>query len=968
VIITAYDESNPPVLHTYDPSGVSSSAKAAITTNWDEDVHHVIFDHLYIDGLIWVRGHHNTIQFSEGITGWDSCGEGNWSVFRLDDCDDCVVHHNYAHDIEGAGSSCGGIDRGAGLKEFASHRAIWEFNTIEGAPYWGYDLHRDSLDSTVRFNRFIDTGDVGIRFGGGSSPNVYGNVVHNVNWCMQHMEYDMGVSHDEYFNNVCSYTSRNIISMSDLNLEFNNNIISNVVGPRTQNLGVEPKQAGITANMNHNAYDSNAAYHYGSDIWGDDGAVETSLTAWRARFPGQELNSQEAAGGACDFVDEPTSASDTTFNFTPTDNFCTTGSSERGMLGPYGLVSCIGHACGDVDGTDSGTGTNPIQLTANSYVSLNPLMHSASVVSLADNNIITAGDVTLELDLYERGTLYESDINLITSGMVITGTGPFDLGSNVPATDTPVHTSMSGTTFVMPHTRYNHIYHMISLQGDASVQINIEGTVSNHALPQGKVFEFESGDVNGNVGAVITSDMPILVSHSARTSSGPTDASPVPPANTELWGICSGAAYVSASEDNTQVTIYTNTDDTGNTVTLNAGEKHSVCPSSISWSDATQGRGPAVHIIADKPVGAVQIADGDGEDQTAFYPTTLLNTRFGIPKGSQYIAINCPSTDTDITLYQPNGNSETLRCSANDAHPGKAYFGNPHANGVHIAEGSYLESTRQIYVIYEVAGSEDEHNLIGSSSYVEPIFSANMEGASPADDWMDARILQAGGGASITFPTVDNSQVAQFNYRAGSANEVWLRHNFGAYPNIDEEPLEELWLNLEYRISDPSIYNPDPGRGSKVLYINWSSPDDNTRTAQVVLSAVGSDDGNGHRFRLSREVFNADGAWVPGGEWLGDISPERIVENEVHYLQLHIRNSSNGEANGLVELYESGQLLIERRDVLFNDNLDHTPNQLVLTPQISSTPPGSAADGYSQYDNVLLYDKDPGRFLAPTAP
>jgi hypothetical protein len=624
--------------------------------------------------------------------------------------------------------------------------------------------------------------------------------------------------------------------------------------------------------------------------------------------------------------------------------------------------SYIGPPDGFADSSDQDPGSQPLQLTENSYVSLNPRLSSASIMSLSDNNTITAGDRTLNLDLYERGSLASPNGPVISPGTVISGTGPFDLGSVTSATDMPVHSSMLGTAFVMPHTRYNHVYHMLSPQGVAAVEISVEGTTHRLSLPQGEVINFEAGEVNGNVGAVITSDQPILASHSAIAPFGIVDASPMPPAATELWGLCSGNAYLSAINNDTHVTIYSSLSGTTRELTLNSGERRRVCDS-LPWNDIKQGKGPAIHIIADKPVSAVQIADGDGAEQTAFYPTSLLSSRYGIPKDSQYIAITCPSSDTSITLYRSNGQSVTQNCNANGNHPGKAYFGNPDTNGAHIAQGSYIESSKPIHVIYEVTGSEDEHNLMGSSPYATPIFSADMEGTSPVDNWMDARTTQAGGGATITFPSVNSNRVAQFNCRAGSSNEVWLRHNFGAYPGIDEEPVQELWLNFEYLVNDTSIYNPTPGQASKILYFNWSSPDNRTRTSQVVLSAI--DNGNGHRFRLSKEVFDENGQWTPGGEWLGDFAPNPIAENEKLNLQLHIRNSTNDEANGLIRLYSNGELIIERRDVLFNDNPDHSPNQLVLTPQISHTPPGSAADGHSQYDNVSLYDTDPGLFSAP---
>jgi hypothetical protein len=536
---------------------------------------------------------------------------------------------------------------------------------------------------------------------------------------------------------------------------------------------------------------------------------------------------------------------------------------------------------GPPDGFVDGPNPPPINLTENSYVSLNPSLTAASVMSLSDNNVITAGDRTLNLDLYERGTLVSSNGSAITPGMVISGTGPFDLGSIKSATDTPVHASMLGTVFAMPHSRNSHIYHMMSPQGDASVRINVEGTVHRRTLPAGEVVNFDAGAINGNLGAVITSDRPILVSHTASASYGYTDASPMPPADTELWGVCSTGAYVSAVENNTHLRIYTSNSSTTRTMTLNAGQKGSVC-GSLPSNSVRQGRGPAVHIVADKPVSAVQIADGDGIEQTAFYPTSLLNSRFGIPKDSQYLAITCPSANTRITLFRPNDDPVTRNCSANGDRPGKAYFGSQN-NGTHIAQGSYLESTKPIHVIYEVVGSEDEHNLIGSGSYTTAIFSTDMEGSSPVADWMDARTTQAGGGATITFPRAGNNRVAQFNYRAGHSNEVWLRHNFGSFPYVNEEPVEELWLNFEYQISDTSIYNQNTGQASKIVYVNWTRPYDPTsqtqnpiRTSQVVLGAINN--GNGHRFRLSREVFNENGSWAPGGEWLTDFSPEVIPE------------------------------------------------------------------------------------------
>jgi hypothetical protein len=148
---------------------------------------------------------------------------------------------------------------------------------------------------------------------------------------------------------------------------------------------------------------------------------------------------------------------------------------------------------------------------------------------------------------------------------------------------------------------------------------------------------------------------------------------------------------------------------------MNAGERRNICHG-LPVSSTNQGSGPAVHVVADKPVSAVQIEDGDGTDQTAFYPTSLLNTRYGIPKGAQYLAINCPRRNTSVTLYRPNGRPLTRNCSAQGNRPGKVYFGRSTSNRVLIPQGSYVESNNPIFAIYEVTGSEDEHNLMGASN------------------------------------------------------------------------------------------------------------------------------------------------------------------------------------------------------------------------------------------------------------
>jgi parallel beta-helix repeat protein len=374
-----------------------------------------------------------------------------------------------------------------------------------------------------------------------------------------------------------------------------------------------------------------------------------------------------------------------------------------------------GHSPG-YDGRDMGADIALVGLTdgavSHSYTILNPGLTSSVVVSLVDNNVITAGDTTLHLDRYESGHIANNS-GVLTQGAVVTGSGPFEMASAIAATDMPAHASLSGAQFVMPHMRHNHSYYMMSPDQDAEAWVSVDGVRHHVSLPRGVVIDFDAGVTNGNVSAVIDSDVPVLVSHRGEEESGRwrADASPVAPATNELWGILSRYALIGAVEDDTQVMVYVSNGLT-RTLTLNAGEKRSV---NIGSGDP-QGGGSAIHLVADKPIGAVQIADGDGEDQTAFLPTSLLSTRFGLAQDAQYIAIVCPEADTSVTLYNGDNEPVTRTCNADGNHPGKAYFGSAENGVVGAHRGAYLESDKPIHVIYEASASQDEHNLIGTRS------------------------------------------------------------------------------------------------------------------------------------------------------------------------------------------------------------------------------------------------------------
>ena len=57
--------------------------------------------------------------------------------------------------------------------------------------------------------------------------------------------------------------------------------------------------------------------------------------------------------------------------------------------------------------------------------------------------------------------------------------------------------------------------------------------------------------------------------------------------------------------------------------------------------------------------------------------------------------------------------TETQTCSASGNDPGKVCFG-PSTSSANISAGWHLNSSAPVYVMYEAATSEDEHNLSGT--------------------------------------------------------------------------------------------------------------------------------------------------------------------------------------------------------------------------------------------------------------
>ena len=333
-----------------------------------------------------------------------------------------------------------------------------------------------------------------------------------------------------------------------------------------------------------------------------------------------------------------------------------------------------------------------------------PLSGPLSVMSLAPNNIITVdGTQQLTLQEYDTATIPSS---AFTSGSVVSGSGFYTLSSSQAAADLPVPADFAGTSFVVPQIAGSHSYFFLSPAGTATVTFQVGANTYTTTAQPGVVNEYDAGSDN-TVAARITSDVPILVAHTAYLSGAARDAFPVAPASTDTWGVRSQSVVVAALQDGTSVTAYAS-DGTSATYSLNAGAMATLA----AGAGTAQGQGSAVHITSNAPIAAVQYGDGDGNDATTFWPSGSFGRRYGVPINTQYIAVACNQSSTSVTLYKGVNAPETQTCSGSSTTPGKVYFGSS-TSGANIPAGWYFIASNPVFAMYEAAASEGEHNTLG---------------------------------------------------------------------------------------------------------------------------------------------------------------------------------------------------------------------------------------------------------------
>ncbi|MCA9619156.1 MAG: hypothetical protein KC731_09040 [Myxococcales bacterium] len=363
IVITAADATAPPVIHSWDPAAPTDNNTAHnAMSGAEEPIAHIIVDGLHFDGGLRLHGDYMRMQNITCTHGWGDC-DGNWSCLRFEGCNDCVAHHNVVDQVADLSGLCtGGANdpRESGMKEFTCTNTVWEHNTVSNTVRWGFDLHRSSFDSVVRYNLFRNAGDqTSIRLNRTGNQSAYGNVVLGGGGCIALIAEDAGNGFSDLVShNTCLFAASGIYTNQFAPATVTHNVLGGLAAGNADlvNLALPATEDGGVHVSDRNAFD--ASSWWVTEIY--QASYAMTLGDWQSTT-GQDLASIAVPGGACSFVDAPSDVSDLTFDVSIDGGPCATLAESGGPVGACAVADCVGaacEACGEapVAGTGGGGG------------------------------------------------------------------------------------------------------------------------------------------------------------------------------------------------------------------------------------------------------------------------------------------------------------------------------------------------------------------------------------------------------------------------------------------------------------------------------------------------------------------------------------------------------------------------------------------------------------------------------------
>ncbi len=484
------------------------------------------------------------------------------------------------------------------------------------------------------------------------------------------------------------------------------------------------------------------------------------------------------------------------------------------------------------------------------------------VLSLQDRATIQNNSTseTVNLNLKESYNFLASSIYPTTS---FSSNKPFSSVFTADAAETLVSISFASTSFGYYASRNSPEIDILSPFGDATVTISLY-TLAGSLVSQITTSVPQNNNLHYTFAATrnitIESNLPLLSTYDASTS----DSFIMYPASNELFTIGSQNIYVTALQDNTSLTAYLTYESgtqTAVSTTLNRGAGINLA-TIAPYPFTSQGSGPAVRLVSNNPIGAIQYADGDGLESTSGWGRKDLSTVYGIPVETQYIAISAPYPETEVWIERPDGTTmaPTASVQAQGEYPGKFFFGST-SNGVFIPQGSVLYSNKPVYIYIEQSSTNDEKNVEGAVQnrqqiYPEPTVSLGSEEAADSKVNIERNnFTQNNKGVSVS--NGNGVKITQNTFSKNATLPIDLSDDSTTTPNDGLINIELTNKGMDYPVITHAELDP---RGWSLYVEGYIGTDPTSPTEQANFSGC------------TIEVYTSNGdfsGYGEGGKYLG---------------------------------------------------------------------------------------------------
>jgi Domain of unknown function (DUF2341) len=320
---------------------------------------------------------------------------------------------------------------------------------------------------------------------------------------------------------------------------------------------------------------------------------------------------------------------------------------------------------------------------------------TVSVASFGPNNVVTIGGTTINLPLAGSTGTFPSGV--VQSTLPVNVLGPLNAKGVGTSYDALAPVAFAGTKFVNPLT-FGGALSISVLSPFANATVVVKDGVtpvagSPFSIPAGTSITVSNAFTANSSSAVITSDVPVLVS--SVTTTGTLNSIPISP-STETWfGVRNQYVDYGFGAAGSLTARYSN----GTSITLSGTDGADVYEVGSGSSGGSAAEGMAV-------TGTVPISvfADSGADAATFLPRSELSTQYVLPTAATYVTFSCPVPGTVIQI----GAITSVTCTTTGAGPfpagtpGKAVYAGAVPAGTIIKTAS----VNTFYMYYADTGRE----------------------------------------------------------------------------------------------------------------------------------------------------------------------------------------------------------------------------------------------------------------------